>query len=80
MLDYRVSYDQATGTWVNLATSTVTAYTATGLTGGLTYKFRIEARNSVGYSLYSEELAILCARIPDAPVSLVDRPTITSDV
>jgi hypothetical protein len=72
VLDYRISYDQATGVWVNLASSTVTAYTALSLTGGLTYKFRVEARNSVGFSLYSPEISILCARVPDAPVTLVD--------
>ncbi len=56
------------------------SYSATGLTGGGTYKFKIEARNTVGYSLYSSEISVLCSRVPDAPVGLADKTSITSDV
>lgn len=39
------------------------------ITAGRTYKFKIEARNTVGYSLESEELSILAAVIPGKPSS-----------
>jgi len=38
------------------------------LTPGANYKFKVEARNSVGYSLPSQELMILCAQPPDQPL------------
>ena len=40
------------------------------LTPGTTYKFKVRARNSVGTSLDSQELAVLAAKLPDAPVDL----------
>lgn len=68
VIDYRVNYDQATGDYVQLADSIVAnTYTATGLTFGLVYTFRIEARNEFGYSELSQEIAILCAAVPEAP-------------
>lgn len=35
------------------------------LTPGAKYNFKVEARNSVGYSLLSVPLEILCAQPPD---------------
>lgn len=68
VIDYRVSFDQALATYVVRATEVLTqSYTATGLTAGLTYKFKIEARNTYGYSVYSTEVAILCATVPSIP-------------
>ena len=70
VLDYRVSFDQALGTYVTRASEIVaTQYTATGLTAGLTYKFRVEARNTYDYSDYSAEVEILCATVPSIPVT-----------
>lgn len=43
------------------------------LTPGKTYKFRVEARNSVGYSLASVPFAIIASQVPDKP----DAPTTT---
>lgn len=34
---------------------------------GVTYKFRIEARNGVGYSAYSSDFSILAATNPEPP-------------
>lgn len=42
-------------------------YTVSSLVAGLTYKFKVEARNSYGYSVYSESVAILCATSPEQP-------------
>lgn len=39
--------------------------TQVALAPGANYKFTVEARNSVGYSLPSAELEILCAQPPD---------------
>jgi len=44
-----------------------TTYTATGLTYGLVYKFKVEAQNGFGYSDFSEEISILCASFPEKP-------------
>jgi hypothetical protein len=66
--DYRVSYDGATGIYSELASGvTTTHYTATGLTAGKTYKFKVQAQNGFGFSEYSEEVAILCATSPEKP-------------
>jgi hypothetical protein len=46
---------------------TATTYTVTGLTAGQNYKFKIEARNTYGYSQYSLEATILCATVPEVP-------------
>lgn len=45
-----------------------TTYTATSLTAGTTYKFKVQARNAFGLSEYSQEILILAAQIPDQPV------------
>lgn len=46
---------------------TVKYYTVTSLTAGKTYKFKVEARNSIGYSLPSNELTTIAAIVPTAP-------------
>jgi hypothetical protein len=44
------------------------SYTTTvGLVKGRTYKFKVQARNSVGYSDLTDEIAILAAQIPAQP-------------
>lgn len=80
VIDHTIYYDQATGEYVELESGVVgLAYlTSVTLTPGLFYKFKITARNSVGSSLYSEEINILAAKIPDAPVNLVNVPEITT--
>jgi hypothetical protein len=40
------------------------------LTFGLTYKFKVEARNSHGLSEYSEEIILLAAFKPEAPITV----------
>jgi len=44
-------------------------YTATSLTSGVIYQFKIEARNSYGFSDYSDVLTLLCAYKPEAPAA-----------
>lgn len=51
IIDYRVSYDKSTGNWETLATVTDKFYqTTVALIAGQTYAFKVEARNTVGYS------------------------------
>ena len=46
---------------------TDTFYTAESLTPGNTYKFKVQSRNSVGYSPFSNEVSILAAQVPSTP-------------
>lgn len=61
VIDYRLWYDQGTGNYVALASGiTNLFYLATTLTMGQTYKFKVESRNSYGYSVApSNEVTIL---------------------
>lgn len=42
----------------------------TGLTKEVYYEFKVEARNTYDYSDFSESLTLLCAYIPETPVSV----------
>jgi hypothetical protein len=61
VIDYRLWYDQGTGNYVELASGiTNLYYLVTTLTMGQTYKFKVDSRNSYGYSFApSNEVAIL---------------------
>lgn len=49
-----------------------TQYTTTvTLETGLNYKFKVQSRNAVGYSLDSAEVIIRAARIPDIPSNIL---------
>jgi hypothetical protein len=68
VIDYDIFYDQALLTWTPLATRIAsTSYTASQLSPGLKYKFRVQARNAYGNSYDSEEKEILCATVPSKP-------------
>jgi hypothetical protein len=63
--DYRITYDQSSDDFVVLVSGlNQLSYTASALTTGNTYKFKLEARNSLGYSSYSSVVSILCADMP----------------
>ncbi len=51
----------------NIASS---SYTAVELIAGVTYQFRVESRNSYGYSAYSSSISLLCAYKPDPPLTV----------
>lgn len=71
ILDYRVSFDQGSGNWVVLESSVSSQnLVATGATAGVTYYFKIEARNIIGYSGESESFGIMAAVIPTQPTSV----------
>jgi hypothetical protein len=63
ILDYRIYYDQAIDDYVELVSGVLQrSYTTqVVLTAGATYRFKIQARNSVGYSLESAVHPILAA-------------------
>jgi hypothetical protein len=68
--DYRLSYDQGTNglSFITVASGILTkSYTLTGLISGNTYKIRLESRNSIGYSSYSNEVTAIAAIVPSAP-------------
>jgi len=46
--------------------------TTVTLEAGTTYVFKVQARNSVGFSSDSTELSVLAAKLPDSPVSLAN--------
>lgn len=64
---YRVSYSLNGGPFYVLASVTSEAFIAYSLMFGNTYTFKVESKNSYGYSTHSEPLEMLCAFRPDAP-------------
>ena len=64
IIDYRIWYDQSTDNFVILKTGHLekSFFTTNTLISGRTYKFYIEARNTVGYSLPSVTFSILAAQ------------------
>jgi hypothetical protein len=67
--EYRVWTDQATGTWKVLKTLNVKSLVVTGLTPGSRYSFKVQARNSIGYSADSNTITALAAIVPNKPLS-----------
>jgi large repetitive protein len=49
---------------------TTQSFVVTGLTSGVTYNFKVQSRNSHGFSDYSDEVTLLCAFKPDAPLTV----------
>jgi hypothetical protein len=56
----------------------VTTFTVSSTTGGVYYKFKVEARNSFGYSALSNEVTVFAAEIPGAPINLQNDASVTS--
>ena len=72
IIDYEVWWDAGAGdqNYVKLAQNVLLKeYTATGLSAGVVYSFKVKSRNSVGLSLLSESVEVLAAQIPDVPSS-----------
>jgi hypothetical protein len=66
---YLVSINSGTaGAYVQVGNTTALQYTATGLTTGQSYQFRVQAFNAIGASLVSlASQGILSAVVPNAP-------------
>jgi hypothetical protein len=57
VLDYTVSYVQGDEDYIKLATNVLgQSYTAISLTFGVTYRFKIQARNEFGLGPYSDAI------------------------
>lgn len=79
MEDYRINIAEQGSAFSVLASGLASpSYTATGLTPGVYYEFKVESRNAYDYSTYSETVTLLNAWVPDAPV-LSNDPTVTTD-
>lgn len=50
-----------------LVTTTDTSYYVEQLLAGITYEFKVEARNQYDYSEFTDTLSMLCAFIPSVP-------------
>lgn len=74
MIDHAVFYDNAIGdgTFEELVTGiSGFSYTATGLTQGSTYQFKVKVRNAYGFSFFSNVITVLAAQVPAQPVAPV---------
>jgi hypothetical protein len=65
-----VAYGVQSGTYSSTIQGILdTSYTVTGLSTGVTYKFKVLARNSYDVSIYSNEVIELAAQIPNKPLA-----------
>lgn len=69
---YEVFWDQAGGEWVSLAETTDLFLVKAGLSGGVTYKFKVRAYNKYGEGPFTAEAAVQTSQAPDQP----DAPTV----
>ena len=49
---------------------TATTFTLAGIADDANYKFKVQSRNSVGFSKYTSELVVKAARLPETPTAL----------
>lgn len=72
VIDYQLWYrSQYTLTFTEVDANILTeSYLMTALTTGVTYTFKVTARNSHGLSPYSTEVSVLCATSPSTPLSV----------
>lgn len=64
---YEVYWDQSTGVWVSLATTTSLSTVKTGLTGGVTYQFKVRAYNKYGEGPFTAVVAVTTSQAPEQP-------------
>jgi len=71
LLTTELSIAELGGSYSVLASGvTSPSYTAIELTAGVDYQFKVESRNSYGYSMLSDSITLLCAFKPDAPLTV----------
>jgi predicted phage tail protein len=71
---YRVQRARAGGSWKTIAHRTTRSYTATGLTNGVRYYFRIAAHNRAGWGSFSAAVKAVPRTVPSAPRTPVATP------
>jgi Fibronectin type III domain len=70
ILDYTIDWDSGSGTWTTSASNVIgLSYIKTGLTPGVTYQFKISARNAVGLSVQTSSISIIAAAVPAKPAA-----------
>ena len=83
-VDYRVSWDQGTSNFIVLASGiTTTSYlTSAKLTPGMVYKFKVDSRNTFGFSTSSSNEVSVTIKLgflpPTAPLKLANNAALTS--
>jgi hypothetical protein len=81
IIDYDIYFDQSVLNYVKVTTTSYNFYLMEGLTMGYTYRFKLTARNSYGYSQdQSIEATILCATVPDPPLNVATVTQNPSDI
>jgi hypothetical protein len=74
VLAYTLYWDNGSGTTgIALLDALATSVSVPGLTGGVTYRFKVRARNVYGAGSFSPELAVLASDLPDK----ADIPAVT---
>jgi predicted phage tail protein len=71
---YAVQRAKAGGRWRTIAYPTSRSYTATGLTNGVRYYFRVRAHNRTGWGSFSAAVKAMPRTVPAAPRSPVATP------
>lgn len=76
VIDYKILYALEGDAFTELETGVLTqSYTTSvSLIAGENYQFKVQSRNTVGYSLDSEVITIRAARIPDIPADVLTDP------
>lgn len=66
---YYISMAEQGGEFSYLVTDlTSTSFTVVSLTAGITYEFKVQAKNAYGLSAFSETLTLLCAFKPEVSI------------
>ena len=80
VIEYTVEIKFADGYKLPFKVTTTSFTFKTSVTSGATYSFRVKAKNSAGFSEYSESLDIIAGTIPEAPANFgVDYAETTAD-
>lgn len=64
-------WDQGSGTWASLATTTSLFAVQTGLTGGDTYQFKVRAYNKYGAGPFTSVVSVQTSQAPEQPAAPV---------
>jgi titin len=71
---YAVQRARPGGPWKTIAYPATRSYTATGLTNGTRYNFRVRAHNAAGWGPFSTTVKSVSRTVPTAPRSLTVTP------
>lgn len=80
VIDYQVSYCEASSDTYSIFASGLLERSEiiTGLTPGVTYKFKVQSRNIIDFSIESEPISIEAAQVPNKPTGLENVPENTT--